>query len=174
MLSCGWRHGTIATNLKNLYSNTAPVQDTGISWMKNRSKVHQFKTSIIQLKTLLEPLARAVKCLESSRSTLADVYLFWLAVTATYTNLFKKNSEETGINLPDEVVHDVRRIVNGRYKEMIEDPSKQVYLATFFLHPCKSSLPLQSVVNLHRILAPDLPRVCSLQYPNSNQPESVV
>ncbi|KAG8945373.1 hypothetical protein FRC04_000823 [Tulasnella sp. 424] len=110
-------------------------QDTGISWMKNRSKVHQFETSIIQLKTLLEPLARAVKCLESSRSTLADVYLFWLAVTATYTDLFKKNSEETGINLPDEVVHDVRRIVNGRYKEMIEDPSKQVYLATFFLHP---------------------------------------
>lgn len=114
--------------------------------MKNRVKVHQFETSLIQLKALLEPLARAVKCLESSKSTPADVYLFWLAVTATYTDLFKQDSDESGISLPDDVVRDVRSIVNGRYKQMIEDPSKQVYLATFFLHPCMLILHCSSVI----------------------------
>ncbi|KIO25436.1 hypothetical protein M407DRAFT_25235 [Tulasnella calospora MUT 4182] len=117
-----------------------PKKDSSISWMQNVLAVAKFEAGLTQLKTLLEPLARAVKCLESSLSTPADVYLFWLAVAATYRDIFRDNSSDGGLQLPDDVISEIRAIVNTRYQQMIEHPSKQVYLATFFLDPSESLL----------------------------------
>lgn len=51
--------------------------------MRKREDISSFENSLQQLVLILEPLARACKCLESSKATAGDVYLFWLAVLAT-------------------------------------------------------------------------------------------
>ncbi|KDQ13862.1 hypothetical protein BOTBODRAFT_95505, partial [Botryobasidium botryosum FD-172 SS1] len=97
--------------------------------------VHVMSGILKQLKAILEPLARAVKCLESTMSTPADVYLFWLAVMATYEELFQNNDEVDGLQLPPSVLEEIRGIINARYRQMIEDPEKVVYVSTLFLDP---------------------------------------
>lgn len=104
---------------------------SGILWMTNKKDVVEFEDRLLQLKTLLEPLARAVQCLESLQSNPADVYLFWLAIMATHRDLFSKNEADLG--LPDDVVTEIRSIMNFRYTQMIDNPSHHVYLTTFFL-----------------------------------------
>lgn len=132
--------------IKELIQND--VLDTGkksgIAWMKNRLAVREFEEKLLQLKTVLEPLARAVKCLESLHSTPADVYLFWLAIMATYSHLFKTNSAHLG--LPDDVITSIKAIMNFRFEQMIGTPSKHVYLATFFLD-FRTSSP---IIIMHR------------------------
>jgi len=81
------------------------------------------------------PLARACKCLESSKATAGDVYHFWLAVLATYEQLIKDNNDVDGLQLPDDVINEIRKIVNARWHELTTGPGKSVYISTFFLDP---------------------------------------
>src|SRR5882724_9856248 len=100
--------------------------------------ISSFENGLRQLVFVLEPLARACKCLESSKATAGDVYLFWLAVLATYEQLFMDNSDVDGLQLPDNVIDQIRKVVNARWQELTEGPGKSVYLVTFFLDPRKS------------------------------------
>ena len=84
---------------------------------------------------ILEPLARECKCLEPSKATAGDVYLFWLAVLATYEQLFMDNNDVDSLQLPDDVVDQIHKIVNAPWKELTTGSSKSVYLSTFFLDP---------------------------------------
>lgn len=104
-----------------------------LQFLKNSAVARRFGHELHQMVSVLAPIAKALKCLEAIDSTPADVYLYWLAVMASFLDLFKKNYED--LELPLDVVEDIRRIVNRRYREMIEGPGKLVYLATFFLHP---------------------------------------
>ncbi|KDN38659.1 hypothetical protein RSAG8_09334, partial [Rhizoctonia solani AG-8 WAC10335] len=67
-----------------------------IYWMLDREKVDHFTAELHQLCTILEPFACSIKCLESSHSTPADVYIFWLAIIARLHELFKHNSTING------------------------------------------------------------------------------
>ncbi|KAG8752176.1 hypothetical protein FRC11_008645, partial [Ceratobasidium sp. 423] len=104
-----------------------------IYWMLDRDTVDRFTAELRQLCTILEPFARSIKCLESSHSTPADVYLFWLAIISRLHELFKKNSTISGAGLPNPVMEDITSILNGRYQEMFQSQSGPVYLAAFFL-----------------------------------------
>jgi hypothetical protein len=73
--------------------------------------------------------------LESSKATPGDVYIFWLAVLATYEQLFIDNNDVDGLQLPEDVVDHIRWIVNAHWKELTTGPGKSVYLSTFFLDP---------------------------------------
>ena len=84
---------------------------------------------------ILEPLARACKCLESSKATAGDVYHFWLAVLATYKQYIWDNNDVDGLQLPDEVIDDIRIAVNARWRELTTGLGKGVYVSTFFLDP---------------------------------------
>ena len=106
--------------------------------MRKRDAVSSFENNLRQFVFILEPLARACKCLKSSKATAGDVYLFWLAVLATYEQLFTDNSDVDGLQLPDDVINQIRKIVNARWRELTEGPGKSVYLSTFFLDPRKS------------------------------------
>lgn len=99
-------------------------------WLRNAASLATFELQLLQLVTILEPLAKAVRCLEASRSTPSDVYIFWLAVMATYVHLFGQNTQGFTITL----MGNIRAIVNGRYKQMIGGPTGLVYLATFYLN----------------------------------------
>ncbi|KAF8593427.1 hypothetical protein BDV93DRAFT_461223, partial [Ceratobasidium sp. AG-I] len=106
---------------------------SSIYWMLNRATVQQFTEELRQFVTVLEPLARSIKCLESSHSTAGDVYHFWLAVLARYHEIFTANNTLQGVGLPESVIEDIKSIVNGRHAEMFQGESQQVYLAAFFL-----------------------------------------
>jgi hypothetical protein len=101
--------------------------------MRKRDDISSFENGLQQLVFVLEPLARACKCLESLKATAGDVYLFWLAVLATYEQLFMANNDVDGLQLPEDVIDQIRQIVNARWKELTTGPGKSVYLLTFFL-----------------------------------------
>jgi len=103
--------------------------------MRKRDEVSNFENGLRQLVRILEPLARACKCLESSKATAGDVYHFWLAVLATYEQLIKDNNDVDGLQLPDDVINEIRKIVNARWHELTTGPGKSVYISTFFLDP---------------------------------------
>jgi hypothetical protein len=81
--------------------------------------------------SVLEPIARAIKCLESTQSTLADIFVFWQAVLGKILELFMgshsgfSNAEQTRI----------RRAIIYRYNETIHDAPTDTYLTAFFLDP---------------------------------------
>jgi hypothetical protein len=99
----------------------------------DRSTVQTFEQELDQLRSVLEPFARSIKCLESSHSTLSDVYLFWLAVLSRLRDLFKNNHTLAGIGLPSPVIAEITSILNNRHAELFQGASNQVYLAAFFL-----------------------------------------
>ncbi|KAF7303480.1 DUF659 domain-containing protein [Mycena indigotica] len=88
-----------------------------------------FKLNLEQLVTILEPIARAIQCLEGSMTTLGDVWKFYVAITAVLQDNFAENA----LAIPDDVMDAIRRIVNARYQQLIG--STDAYLAGFFLDP---------------------------------------
>jgi len=112
--------------------------------MSNRTAVFTFKETSRQLTKLLEPIARSIKCLESALTTPADVYLFLLATLASYEDIFLRNDDIDGLSLPENVMRDVHKIINARWREVTHGDNKVVYLATFFLDPCMPFLGLSA------------------------------
>lgn len=109
--------------------------------MCKNEDVDTFKNKLQQLVLILQPLMRACKCLKSSKATVGDVYLFWLAVLATYEKLFTDNDDINGLQLPDDVMEDIRKTVNARWAELTTGPGKSVYISTLFLDPHKYFVP---------------------------------
>ncbi|EJD48847.1 hypothetical protein AURDEDRAFT_19206, partial [Auricularia subglabra TFB-10046 SS5] len=102
-----------------------------LAWLRNRVMVLNFELQLVQLITTLEPLARACKCLEASQSNVSDIFVFWLSIMATYVETFRKNRE----GFPDEVIEQIRAIINSRYMQMMGGKHSLAYLAGFFLNP---------------------------------------
>lgn len=109
--------------------------------MHKNEDVDTFKNQLQQLVLILQPPACACKCLKSSKATAGDVYLFWLTVLATYEKLFTDNDDINGLQLPDDVMEDIRKIVNACWAELTMGPGKSVYISTLFLDPCKYFAP---------------------------------
>ncbi|KAI0054381.1 hypothetical protein BV25DRAFT_1806052 [Artomyces pyxidatus] len=91
------------------------------------------------------PFAKAIKCLESSLSTAADVYLFWLAAIAQLAQLFKENR----IGLQTSTMGSIRAAVNNRFNGMINNAPNDVYIMAFFLDPREQN----SSILLHMLKA---------------------
>ncbi len=91
------------------------------------------KESLWQLKGILEPIAQAVKCLEASQATAADVFLYWLAVLSSFEQIMKENDELSGLGIPKGVLSEIQGILNFCYQEMLEGAGKGVYMAMLFL-----------------------------------------
>lgn len=87
-----------------------------------------------QLIAVGEGSAKAIECLEALETNPADVYLFWLAVTAH----MKRTLEISG--LPDSVRDQVRGIVNRRWREFFDEGPSNAHRAAFYLNPSKSHL----------------------------------
>ena len=111
------------------------TQKVGIYWMRKHDEVLTFKNGLRQLVRILEPLTRACQCLESSKATAGDIYHFWLAVLATYEQLIQNNNDVDGLQIPDEVINEIHKVVDARWRELTTGPRKSVYVSTFFLDP---------------------------------------
>jgi hypothetical protein len=93
----------------------------------------QFEIKLNQLIMVGEGPARAITCLEATCSNSADIYLFWLAVTA-----WVKEALVTA-GLPDAVCGEICSIINHHWCQLLIDGPTNVHLATFYLNPSESS-----------------------------------
>lgn len=85
------------------------------------------------LTTVLGPLAKAIKCLESAHITPGDVYLYWLAILSQLESVFS----ERKISLDTGVMEDIRQILNRRFSELMDGEKGNIYISAFVLDPSK-------------------------------------
>ncbi|KAG9088744.1 RNA binding protein snu13 [Ceratobasidium sp. 370] len=91
----------------------------------------KFKLMLTELVNILEPFARALLCLESTQSTLADVYFFWLGALASLNQYLSSSSSQ----LAQDEKSRIFTIASRRFNEAINDAPTDCYLTTFFLDP---------------------------------------
>lgn len=91
-----------------------------------------FERDLIMYTTILTPIARALKALEATDATGADVFVFWLGIISALEELFCRPESETGIL--QTLIKKVTTIINQRHKEIIESSPSDMYFTTFFLH----------------------------------------
>ncbi|KAG9121640.1 hypothetical protein FRC07_002333, partial [Ceratobasidium sp. 392] len=106
-------------------------KDHPLSFIKNISAYSKFSTQLHQLEKLLEPIAKAIQCLESEHSNPSDVMLFYLAVCAT----LRQYVDSGELGLPEGVLEGAQAAVCSRFRSMVLATGQEVYLATFCLHP---------------------------------------
>ncbi|TBU55402.1 ribonuclease H-like domain-containing protein [Dichomitus squalens] len=113
-------------SLKNATFDTALLQGGNMASMS-------FERDLFMYTTILTPIARSLKALESTDATAADVFVFWLGIVSTLDDLFQRPEFETGIS--QSLIKKVTTIINTRYKEIIDSTPTDVYFTAFFLHP---------------------------------------
>ncbi|KAJ7719512.1 ribonuclease H-like domain-containing protein [Mycena metata] len=59
-----------------------------LAWFKQMRVFQNFTLELQQLCSILEPIARAIKCLEGPNVTVGDVWKFYVAITAVLHDLF--------------------------------------------------------------------------------------
>ncbi|KAH9858440.1 ribonuclease H-like domain-containing protein [Lenzites betulinus] len=123
--------GKLTLTRKTAKFDLALLQEGNMTSMK-------FEQALTQYTSILAPIARAIKSLEATDATAADVFVFWLGIASTLRDLFARPEEETGIS--SELAQKITGIVNKRYKEIIDQAPTDVYFTTFFLHPSEFSL----------------------------------
>ncbi|KAJ6603173.1 hypothetical protein B0H10DRAFT_2440555 [Mycena sp. CBHHK59/15] len=123
-----------------------------LAWMKNLRTFSDFQIQLQQLCCILEPIARAIKCLEGLQATVGDVWKFYVAINAVLDDLFRENS----LGIPARIQEQVRELVNRRYDEMIGGPSGELYLSGFYLDPehVRSPILLKQAANQLETPAP--------------------
>ncbi|TDL14241.1 hypothetical protein BD410DRAFT_734381 [Rickenella mellea] len=135
------RFATICHSAESVRRNSDLIRDciesgaisikTDKIFARNSTSSTMFALRLNQLIDVTMPLAQAIKCLESSHSTAANVYLFWLAITSALKDVL--SNPDSG--LPDDVKSDIRGIINYRFSELLEDGPTSVHLAAFYLDP---------------------------------------
>lgn len=93
----------------------------------------EFKRVLTELVNVLEPLARALLCLESTQSTLGDVYFFWLAALAVLNQHF--SSKNSRLSNSDKLR--LQAMIYRRFNETINEAPTDIYVTAFFLDPRK-------------------------------------
>jgi hypothetical protein len=91
----------------------------------------KFQYGLTQLLAVIAPIAKAIQCLESTHSTVADVYIFWLAVTASIHDVITDDKTD----LPVIIREKIRKFVNFHFDQMINEAPSDIYLTGFILDP---------------------------------------
>ena len=97
----------------------------------NGSEGWKFGNDLEALVEILAPVANSITCLESTSSTVSDVFVFWLACMVTTRDTILKDSHRLGAAVTEEVRHRM----NTRWLQMIEKSPCDVYFTGFFLDP---------------------------------------
>ncbi|KAF7311298.1 DUF659 domain-containing protein [Mycena kentingensis (nom. inval.)] len=83
-------------------------EQSKLSFLRKTPQYHTFKNLLEQLVTVLEPIARATQCLESSLTTVGDVFKFVVAIKAVHDELFAENTHD----IPSNVIAEIRQLVD--------------------------------------------------------------
>ncbi|EPQ56401.1 hypothetical protein GLOTRDRAFT_138137 [Gloeophyllum trabeum ATCC 11539] len=101
-------------------------------------KTIQWELQLTKLIAILGPFSKAIKCLEHSRTTAGDVFLFWLAILAQLSQLFESNA----VGLETATIEEIRAITNTRFEKMITGQPDNLYALAFFLDPRYRNAPI--------------------------------
>jgi hypothetical protein len=91
----------------------------------------QFRLVLMKFVGVMEPVFRALTCLESTNSTLGDVFAYWLALIAAMDFLFSSGSCE----LPKEAIQRLKRSINARFTNAVNEAPTDAFVAGHFMHP---------------------------------------
>ncbi|KAI0742803.1 hypothetical protein C8Q80DRAFT_1109374, partial [Daedaleopsis nitida] len=89
----------------------------------------QFEMSLIQYLSVTAPFAHAIKCLESAHTTIADVFIYWLAIMSRLQFLLIQNRSK----LSSRMIGDICAIANQRFDRLINEVTTDVYVTASFL-----------------------------------------
>ena len=107
---------------------------------------------------MIGPIAKSIKCLESAHTTVADVFIFYVAFMAEIDDLSKSNK----LILLLSVMADIRHLCNKRFNQMINEAPSDIFITGFFLVPSKNVTPHGlSALSCTYILTPYVPPDCS-------------
>ncbi|KAJ7769822.1 ribonuclease H-like domain-containing protein [Mycena metata] len=132
-----------------------------LAWFKQMRVFQNFTLELQQLCSILEPIARAIKCLEGLNVTVGDVWKFYVAITAVLHELFTSDS----LSIADHVRDEVSAIINKRYDEMIHGPSGDLFLSGFFLDPEHVRSPILFRATGNQLAEPATPAPSSSAHP---------
>jgi hypothetical protein len=110
-----------------------------VKGLSHATEALQLEIELTRLVEIIGPFAKSIKCLESSHSTAADVFVFWLATISHLDQLFRDHK----LGIPGGVKEDIRAITNRRFNGMINDGPTDIYLTAFVLNPsmpCSDSI----------------------------------
>jgi hypothetical protein len=99
--------------------------------MPGTTSTMQFEIELTQITTILAPFAKAILCLESSHSTTADVYIFWLAAMA----LLQETMQLDIVGLTVAHYEQIRAYSNMQFNKIINNAPTDAYLTAFALNP---------------------------------------
>ncbi|KAJ8581743.1 hypothetical protein M405DRAFT_868401 [Rhizopogon salebrosus TDB-379] len=116
---------------------------------------HWSFSSICQLLAVTAPPFKATKCLESSFATAADVYVFWLAVQASFEELFKKNAIKLPPHVSEKIL--VHQLSNYCFNQTINGAPSDTFIVAFFLIP---QTGYRDAASLKNINLPALAPIC--------------
>jgi len=74
------------------------------------SNYNKFEQALLQYVNIVAPVIRSLWSLEAAHANALDVFVFWLAITATLKDLFSKGHEKTGI--PSSLANQITAIYN--------------------------------------------------------------
>ncbi|CDO73916.1 hypothetical protein BN946_scf185016.g73 [Trametes cinnabarina] len=125
--------GRLAIPRKQVKFDITLLQENSVASIK-------FEQELTRYTTILAPIARAIKSLEATDTTAADVYMFWLGIASSLRELFARPQGQSGVS-PD-LAKKITGIVNKRYKAIIDEAPTDVYFVAFFLDPdyCRADI----------------------------------
>ena len=88
--------------------------------------------------TLLEPGANSITTLEGQNTNCADVFYAWVVIAWQLERVL--GNESMGLTHRR---HDVVKIYNACFDQMMTESSHFVFLVSYFLHPCESQFVLR-------------------------------
>jgi hypothetical protein len=118
----------------------------------------------VQYITIVAPFVRSLWSLEAAHANASDVFVFWLAIPATLTDLFSKGTAVTEIK--NSLADGMTAIYNKRYKEFF---TNEFYFVGFVLDPRKYFALLIYIYSLLSFV--DLPRVSECQVLQETDPK---
>ena len=92
----------------------------------------KFEQILLQYINVVAPIIQSLWSLEAAHANAADVFVFWLACTATLNDLFLKGTNVTGMSLS--LANSITTIFNKCYQEFF---TNEVYFTAFALDPHK-------------------------------------
>jgi hypothetical protein len=133
-------------------------------------KYSEFEHMLLQYINIVAPIIRSLWSLEAAHANAADVFIFWLAISATLNHLFSQGTDKTGITIT--LANGVTAVFNKRYKEFF---SNEVYFTAFALDPREFAGVVSLVVKLQLIINyPGYPLADFLKKPPPPGPTTII
>ncbi|KAF8576918.1 hypothetical protein K439DRAFT_1622505 [Ramaria rubella] len=93
-------------------------------FIEQSSSALRFEFSLNHLIMILLPFAKAILCFEAAHVTTSDVYVFWLAITASIKDVI----DDPKNDIDEQTAREIHGIINYCFRELFQEPHGDVYV----------------------------------------------